>query len=255
MEKILIVGVNGKSTRILFNKLKEKYDVSVIIEDKISKKKFYEYRLKKLGLIKVVGQIIFSIYTKFYLEKKSFLKVKTLYSLYNLNDQIIPASRVSYVKSINSDLAREFIENNSSTYIIVSGTRIIGRKTLSIKNKKFINIHAGITPRYRGVHGAYWALINRDFLNQGVTLHYVDPGVDTGAIIAQSRIETAGNNFVTYPIIQLGEGIALLVKFLDNSFKSKNFTFSDYSDNLDSRQYFHPTIWFYLYNSWFKGIK
>ncbi|MEN8880394.1 MAG: formyl transferase [Polaribacter sp.] len=255
MEKILIVGTNGKSTRILYNKLKEKYDVSVIIEDKISKKQFYKYRLKKIGLIKVIGQIVFSIYTKFYLEKKSFLKVKTLYNLYNLNDQIIPVNRVSYVKSINSDLAREFIENNSSIYIIVSGTRIIGKKILSIKNKKFINIHAGITPRYRGVHGAYWALVNKDYSNIGVTLHYVDPGVDTGKIIAQSRIVTTGNNFITYTVIQLGEGVELLIKFLENTFNGKNFTFSNYSNNLDSRQYFHPTIWFYFYNLWFKGIK
>lgn len=255
MEKILIVGTNGKSTRILYNRLKNKYEVSVIIEEKISKLFFYKYRLKKLGLLTVVGQIAFSIYTKFYLEKKSFLKVKTLLKKYNLNDQAIPVNNIHHVKSINSDLARDIIENDTSTYVIVSGARIIGRKTLSIKNKKFINIHAGITPRYRGVHGAYWALINRDFLNQGVTLHHVDPGVDTGSIIAQSRIETDGNNFVTYPIIQLGEGIALLDRFLENTINGKNFNFSDYSCNLDSRQYFHPTLWFYLYNSWFKGIK
>lgn len=172
-----------------------------------------------------------------------------------LIDQKIPESKVSYVKSINSDFSRKLIENDHSNYIIVSGTRIIQKKILSIKNKKFINIHAGITPRYRGVHGAYWALINQDFLNLGVTLHYVDFGVDTGAVIAQSRIEKRGNNFITFPVIQLAEGIELLIKFLDNTFNSKNFTFSDYSTNLDSRQYFHPTFWFYIYNSWFKGIK
>ena len=254
MKKILIVGTNGKSTRILFNKLKEKYDVNVVLEKKISKIQFYKYRLKKLGLIEVIGQIIFSVFSKFYLEKKSFSKFKTLYDKYNLNDQIIPVNKVSFVKSINSDLSKEIIKNHSSEYIIVSGTRIISNRILSIKNKKFINIHAGITPRYRGVHGAYWALINKDYFNRGVTLHYVDSGVDTGKIIAQSRIETAEYNIVTYPVIQIGEGVELLIKFLENTFKDGNFTFSDYSGDLDSRQYFHPTIWFYLYNSWFKGI-
>ena len=255
MEKILIIGVKSKSTRILFNKLKEKYEVSVIIEDKISKKKFYNYRLKKIGLVKVIGQIIFSFYCKLFLEKVSFFKIKSLHKKYNLNNQPIPSSKISYVKSVNSDLARDIIDNFPSTYIIVSGTRIIEKKILSIKNKKFVNIHAGITPRYRGVHGAYWALINNDLLNQGVTLHYVDSGVDTGLIIAQHRVDISGYNFVTYPLIQLGEGLELLIKFLDNKLNGNNYTFSDYSVNLDSRQYFHPTIWFYLYNSWFKGIK
>ena len=255
MEKILIVGTKGKSTKILFNKLKQNYNVSVLIEEKISKKFFYKYRLKKLGFLTVLGQILFSIYIKVYLQAKSFSKIKSLYEKYNLNNNTIPVNKISYVKSINSDLARQIIENDSSTYVIISGTRIIGMKILSIKNKKFINIHAGITPRYRGVHGAYWALVNRDYSNIGVTLHYVDPGVDTGKIIAQSRIVTTGNNFITYPVIQLGEGVELLIKFLENTFNGKNFIFSDYSSNLDSKQYFHPTIWFYLYNSWFKGIK
>jgi len=155
MEKILIVGTKGKSTKILFNKLKQNYNVSVLIEEKISKKFFYKYRLKKLGFLTVLGQILFSIYIKVYLQAKSFSKIKSLYEKYNLNNNTIPVNKISYVKSINSDLARQIIENDSSTYVIISGTRIIGMKILSIKNKKFINIHAGITPRYRGVHGAY----------------------------------------------------------------------------------------------------
>jgi folate-dependent phosphoribosylglycinamide formyltransferase PurN len=66
------------------------------------------------------------------------------------------------LKAINPDL------------VIVNGTRIISKKVLSSINSKFVNIHVGITPKYRGVHGTYWALVNNDVENSGVTVHFVD---------------------------------------------------------------------------------
>jgi folate-dependent phosphoribosylglycinamide formyltransferase PurN len=61
------------------------------------------------------------------------------------------------------------------------------RKYSSI-NSKFVNIHVGITPKYRGVHGTYWALVNNDVENSGVTVHFVDEGIDTGNIINQAIV-------------------------------------------------------------------
>ena len=43
-----------------------------------------------------------------------------------------------------------------------------------------INMHAGITLRYRGVHGGYWALAEQHPEWVGTTVHLVDPGIDTG---------------------------------------------------------------------------
>jgi folate-dependent phosphoribosylglycinamide formyltransferase PurN len=253
MKKILIVGIYGRSTRIIYNELSDIYDVDVIIEDKISKFKFYKHRFKKLGLVKVIGQIIFSVYAKFYLERKSMTILQAIFNQNNLNDSPIPSDKITHVNSINSKLSRRFIKNHPSNYIIVSGTRIIGAKTLAIKDKKYLNIHAGITPRYRGVHGAYWANINNDFENIGVTLHYVDAGVDTGKIIAQSKIKfSVEDNFITYPVKQLANGLELLKNFLDNSSINKVEELINSVHSQNSRQYYHPTIWFYLYNQWFK---
>ena len=254
MKKILIIGVYGRSTRILYNELSGLYDVDVIIEDKISKLKFYNHRFKKLGLVKVIGQIIFSVYAKFYLERKSMTILETIFNQNNLNDSPIPSEKMVHVNSINSELSRRSIKNHPSNYIVISGTRIIGAKTLAINDKKYLNIHAGITPKYRGVHGAYWANINNDFENIGVTLHYVDTGVDTGKIIAQSKIKVSEeDNFITYPIKQLANGLELLKEFLDDSTTNKTEEFTSFAHSQNSKQYYHPTIWFYLYNEWFKG--
>jgi len=51
----------------------------------------------------------------------------------------------------------------------------------------FINCHAGELPFYRGRNILNWALIN-DAKQFGVTVHYVDDGIDTGDIIEQAIV-------------------------------------------------------------------
>jgi methionyl-tRNA formyltransferase len=49
-----------------------------------------------------------------------------------------------------------------------------------------INLHAALLPYNRGWHTNVWPII--DGSPAGITIHYIDPGVDTGDIIAQHRI-------------------------------------------------------------------
>ncbi len=49
-----------------------------------------------------------------------------------------------------------------------------------------INMHAALLPFNRGWHTNVWPII--EGTPAGVTIHYIDPGVDTGDIIAQRRI-------------------------------------------------------------------
>ena len=46
--------------------------------------------------------------------------------------------------------------------MVVNGTRILSRRMLESIDAVFLNMHVGITPKYRGVHGGYWALANGD---------------------------------------------------------------------------------------------
>jgi methionyl-tRNA formyltransferase len=49
-----------------------------------------------------------------------------------------------------------------------------------------VNLHPGYLPFNRGSHPNVWSIIDRT--PAGVTLHYMDEGVDTGPIIAQREI-------------------------------------------------------------------
>ncbi|MEJ6400467.1 phosphoribosylglycinamide formyltransferase [Nicoliella lavandulae] len=65
--------------------------------------------------------------------------------------------------------------------------RIIGPTLLDAYPKKIINIHPALLPNFPGLHGiedAYAAEVPET----GVTIHYIDSGVDTGQIIAQQAV-------------------------------------------------------------------
>ena len=111
-------------------------------------------------------------------------------------------------------------------------------------NAKFINLHAGITPKYRGSHGAYWALYNNDKENAGVTVHFVDKGIDTGNIIYQSTISvTEKDNFTTYPLLQTCVGVEDEIRAI-NDIINDNVVCK--TVDLPSGLYSHPTFFQYL---------
>lgn len=74
-------------------------------------------------------------------------------------------------------------------FVSMSFNQIFKKTTFNYPPLKTINCHAGKLPYYRGRNVLNWALIN-DEKEFGITVHYVDEGIDTGDIILQR----------TYPI-------------------------------------------------------
>ena len=68
--------------------------------------------------------------------------------------------------------------------ISASYSHILSKEILDIPSKGCVNLHGSLLPRYRGPHTLNWQIINGE-RESGVTLHYVDEGVDTGDIIDQ----------------------------------------------------------------------
>jgi methionyl-tRNA formyltransferase len=86
----------------------------------------------------------------------------------------------------------EFVEHISKfgadLLVSLSFDQILGPEILSVAPLGFINCHAGALPFYRGRNILNWVLINGE--NRfGVTVHYVDAGIDTGDIIVQRFAE------------------------------------------------------------------
>jgi folate-dependent phosphoribosylglycinamide formyltransferase PurN len=253
-KKIVILAGKGISTVILYNALKEVYEIDrVILEKKESMILFLKRRIKRLGIRTVVGQLAFQLLAVSLLKLGSKKRILEIVEQNKLNLDPIPIQQITEVDSVNSPEVIQLLKVLSPGLIIVNGTRIISKEVISAAGCKLMNMHAGITPRYRGVHGAYWAFANNDAVNSGVTVHFVDEGIDTGEVIDQKKVTpTEQDNFVTYPFLQLAAGIELLVRAIENYFggdiKTKKGT-------QDSFLWYHPTIWFYLYKRVTRGVK
>lgn len=82
----------------------------------------------------------------------------------------------------------DFIENikkyDCDLFVSMSFNQIFRSNILSVPKLGVINCHAGKLPFYRGRNILNWALIN-DEKEFGITVHYIDTGIDTGDIINQ----------------------------------------------------------------------
>lgn len=88
--------------------------------------------------------------------------------------------------SINShDFINKLKSYRADLFVSMSFNQIFRSEILSIPKLGVINCHAGKLPFYRGRNILNWALINgeKEF---GITVHFVDEGIDTGDIILQN---------------------------------------------------------------------
>ena len=252
--KIVMLAGNGISTRIVYHALSEQFDIDkILIEQPVERAVFLKKRIRKLGLLTVVGQMLFKLFVEKPLSVTSKKRIQDIKTQYKLDDSDIDQEKVIRVDSANSDTCINFLKQLQPDIVVVNGTRIISERVLKSVPAAFINLHAGITPKYRGVHGAYWALVKNDANNCGVTVHFVDTGIDTGSVILQSNIKTEKkDNFVTYPYLQTAQGIVIEKKAIEDI---QSGCVKTQTIDSESRLYSHPTLWGYLGNLVFKGVK
>ena len=252
--KIVLVCTDCDNTRILYHGIKDEISISnIIVEQPVSKKILIKRRIKRQGLIKVFGQLVFQAGIVPVMRKLSRSRVKAILSERKLSIDPMPADKTIHVASVNEPSFLAAIEKIKPDLILVNGTRIISAATLNKLTCPIINVHVGITPDYRGVHGAYWALASDDADNCGVTVHLIDKGIDTGAVLARARISiTKDDNFITYPYLQFEQAIGLVKKVVPELL-GKTHSFLPTSSG-KSKLWYHPTVWQYIANR-FKGVK
>jgi len=74
--------------------------------------------------------------------------------------------------------------------------KIIHTALLNVPSRLAVNFHASLLPAYRGKHPVYWCLRNGERWS-GLTVHIMDPGIDTGDLLYQVRVHTRRNDTVS----------------------------------------------------------
>jgi methionyl-tRNA formyltransferase len=92
-------------------------------------------------------------------------------------------------EKIRSPEAQDLLQNLApDAIVIIAYGQIIPARLLSIPKFGWINLHAGLLPKYRGAAPINWAIVNGE-TRTGATTMRIDAGVDTGDILLQREIE------------------------------------------------------------------
>lgn len=90
-------------------------------------------------------------------------------------------------KDVNSAEVQKKLESlNADLFVSISFGQIFKGNIIEIPRMGLINLHSSLLPEYRGLMPNFWVLANGE-KETGITVHYVDAGIDTGRIIKQER--------------------------------------------------------------------
>lgn len=145
-------------------------------------------------------------------KKESFLKkAQKTYKVFGLN--FFLHYSIKYVISkFNNNNVRKYLKDNSIPEIILSkhinhaesvqrikeyqpdllisvlGNQIFKEPIISLAPKGCLNLHTALLPKYRGLMPSFWVLKNQEEFT-GVSVFYVDKGIDSGPIIVQKKVQ------------------------------------------------------------------
>lgn len=240
---------------MVYNRLRASFDVTkVILEEPVPVKQLLKRRMKKLGALTVAGQVLFKLAVDRRLQRRSQPRRERLAVEHRLDRTPIPEDCIVRVPSANDPVTIDALQRLAPAVVVVQGTRILSSRVLGCVDAPFLNMHAGVTPKYRGVHGGYWALAMGDPEHCGVTVHVVDAGIDTGSIIGQALIHpTDEDDFSTYPLLQLAAGLPLMVAAVEAALE-KRLTPRP-APRLESKLWSHPTLFGYLRTRLRAGVR
>ena len=109
-----------------------------------------------------------------------WIRAKSPYELAVIQD--LPHSTIS---DMNQPQTINFLQSlNVDVLLVCVCKNILRRKLLSTPNKRFVNIHPSLLPRYRGPTPTFWMLYHGES-KTGVTFHLMTPKIDNGKILAQ----------------------------------------------------------------------
>jgi hypothetical protein len=193
-ENLNLIFTEGPISRCFLN---------ILIKKKISPKKIIIQTKKSL-----LGQYFF-LYKEFlrfneyplsFLKKKEFIEISQIISLkfgfdqdfirsmYNFKNLYNFKKEIDYIYDTDFEGYKyiEYFENSEEKFFFNTSNKIL-KKTLTFKNKKFIHIHPGYLPVFKGADCSIRSYYNSNIF--GVTSFFMNEKIDEGEIIHREKIK------------------------------------------------------------------
>ncbi|ADL69036.1 methionyl-tRNA formyltransferase [Thermoanaerobacterium thermosaccharolyticum] len=87
----------------------------------------------------------------------------------------------------NKEIFDKLSQLNPDLIVVAAYGKILPEEILQIPRYGCINVHASLLPKYRGAAPINWAIINGE-KETGITIMYMEKGLDTGDILLQMSI-------------------------------------------------------------------
>jgi len=125
--------------------------------------------------------------------------------VFNATQETVNTSETAeYVKSLNADVG------------IIFGTGLIKEPLYSALPRKTINLHLGLSPKYRGAATLFWPFYFLEPTFAGSTFHYIIAEPDAGEVIHQTTPSLDRNDGIhdvaAKTVIQSGEDLMHLLE-------------------------------------------
>jgi methionyl-tRNA formyltransferase len=98
---------------------------------------------------------------------------------------------IQYCRDLNDPEVVQTLQRLKPDLVVFSGGGLIRKEVLANAGAGVVNCHMGMLPRYRGMDVVEWPILEGDLEHIGMTVHFMDEGVDTGDILRTRRVEFA----------------------------------------------------------------
>lgn len=113
--------------------------------------------------------------------------------LYEVDTFVVNPDRFA-AKELWAETLLANVQHHQPDLVVLAGfMKVLPANFVSALKSKLINIHPSLLPEFKGAHAVRDAL-QAGATKTGVTIHYVDEGVDTGEVIVQSEVAIEPND-------------------------------------------------------------
>ncbi len=175
----------AENLEYLFSKIPPKISISGCIVFDVSpfgRKENFLSKTKKT--FHIFGIRFFARYALLFLKNRIYKK-KNVYAvlkkygipIMHLKDNINSEKSLSKIRKFRPDLL-----------VSIAANRIFKKQLIEFAPKGCLNLHTALLPKYRGLMPSFWVLKNNE-KHTGVSVFFVDEGIDSGPIIIKKKIE------------------------------------------------------------------
>ena len=208
--KIILLAYPDNPVGSLFFKILRRNNISIhgiIVEEKRGKANWLRFKSK----IKKDGFIV------------SIQRINEVLRLKRIKQNVVQLAEenhvpVYWVKNFNNHACACLLEKLNIDLLIISSAPILKEYIFNKAKIGCLNAHPGWLPTYRGIGANAYALYHGDAT--GVTVHWVDSGIDTGKIILRERLTILPKDTVSKindrAVIRGAELMAGVIKKIQN---------------------------------------